>query len=295
MELPPELIDEITFYAEASSRILPGDEIKPRREKTDPEGRASLACLRLANKVFCRCATPLLFRHIDATVGKISRLRDVSTSPYAGYVRHVDLGTGRSASSDRAENARCAEDLAELLAPCLGRLPKLSSLDFVGGTSSYVGGELSPEINKSLINSLKTSLVDVDLPQPRELDLGFPTAGVFTQLLAGEAPSSGHRIWPLVGRLRHLGLHIQEAPTRRPFQRILYLRSFRDILGAAQALQSLAISSTETVTLANFHIPTAWRLRSLALGHMESPSEKLEEVIGTSRDSLESIQLRDVD
>ncbi|KAK8009474.1 hypothetical protein PG991_012025 [Apiospora marii] len=241
MELPPELIDEITFYAEASSRILPGDEIKPRREKTDPEGRASLACLRLANKVFCRCATPLLFRHIDATVGKTSRLRDVSTSPYAGYVRHVDLGTGRSASSDRAENARYAEDLAELLAPCLARLPNLSSLDFVGRTSFWRDGELTPAINDSLVNSLMTALFDVDLPQLRELDLGFPKAGDFARLLAGEPPSSGHhRIWQLVARLRHLGLHIQETPTRR--LRILYLRSFRDMMGVAKALQSRAVS-----------------------------------------------------
>lgn len=199
---------------------------------------------------------------------------------------------GRAAASDRAQNGQYAGDLASLLAPCLARLPRLRSLAFVGGTSSYRGAELSPEINGSLVRSLKTALSDLDLPRIREMDLGFPSTREFAQLLAGTSSSPGHRIWQLVGRLRHLGLHIQETPTGRP--RMRYLRTFRNMLGVAKDLQSLAISSTETVTLANFRIPDSWRLRSLALQGVESTSEKLEEVIGTSRDSLESIELRDV-
>ncbi|KAK7977053.1 hypothetical protein PG988_004543 [Apiospora saccharicola] len=262
MGLPPELI---TSYAGTVSRIQPGDEIELRREKTDSEGRGNLANLRLANKVFCRCATPLLFRHVDATVGKIERLRDVSNSPYSGYVRHVDLGIGRNASPDRAQNARHAENLASLLSPCLARFPNLSSLDFVGGTT---GQEFSFEINESLVDSMTKTLSGLELPQLRELDIGFPVAHDFEHLLFATHSPPLHNFkfdlrtltWKMLHGLRHLGLHIQEwtvasaesryapvpvDPAYRAFHHLLHVRRFLAIVKAAENLRSLTISCTD--------------------------------------------------
>ncbi|KAK7947863.1 uncharacterized protein PG986_008749 [Apiospora aurea] len=184
--LPPK----ITSYVGAVKHVPPGDETRARRAKTDAEGRQNLANLRRVNKLFRRCATPLLFRHISATVYGLVRLHEVSMHPaLAAHVRHVDVGVGR-ARSLLARNTRYAEDLAGLLGPCLARLPHLASLDFVvGGKASL--RELPPKLNDALVKALASALLYVELPGLRELDLSFPIARDFEQLAhADDEPRS---------------------------------------------------------------------------------------------------------
>ncbi|KAK8094928.1 hypothetical protein PG997_001613 [Apiospora hydei] len=244
--LPEELIGAITSYVGAVKHVPPGDETLARRAKTDPEGRQNLANLRRVNKVFHRCATPLLFRHISATVYGLVRLREVSVRPdLAEHVRH---------------------DLAGLLGPCLARLPNLASLDFVvGGKASL--RELPPKLNDALIKALASALLYVELPGLRELDMSFPIARDFEQLAhADDEPRLTRiRLGPRVlGRLRHLGLHVKAWTSASGQQRHwpvpidpayavnphdMYAHNVVRLVERADKLESLALGSTEILDL----------------------------------------------
>ncbi|KAK8133505.1 hypothetical protein PG984_005517 [Apiospora sp. TS-2023a] len=116
----------------------------------------------------------------------------------------------------------------------------------------------------------------------------------------------------MLHRLRHLGLHIQEwtvssadiryapvavDPAYRAFHHLLHVRRFLALVKAAENLRFLTISCTDMSPIVEtFPIPESWRLRHLSLRRAEFfSSEKLEEVVGMSRDSLESLELREVE
>ncbi|KAK7921609.1 hypothetical protein PG985_009631 [Apiospora marii] len=272
MQLPVELICEITSYLVADDCVCPGDEIMFNPAKPNPRQLHDLASLRLVSKKCCGCATPLLFRRVDVVssieaLKEMSRLLQISTSRLAGCVRRVDFGIARP-----------------------------DDLPYPADT----------RILQPVLKTLSVALLDLDLPKLQELHINYPFAHDLARLLHDESRPSRNHIAEVFRRLRHLGIHLTESKSQIDWpypQRHWYdapsnrecVGNVIELVALAENLQSLDLGSCEAVDLDGLAAPRSWRLRSLKLQGTTISPANLMRLIGGSRDTLESVLLLEVE
>lgn len=244
------------------------------------------------------CEVSLLFRHMDATTADGGAgLLQISTSPLAGFVRQVDFGICDPWSDiSRPEIPKYAEDMAGLLSSCLARFPNLTALGFID--SSW-----DRRIQKPFLNSLRMTLLDLDLPELQELHINYPFAYDLGRLLHDETRTPRRPIVQVFRRLRHLGIHLtvykgqvgrlsgpemarHGVPSNKP-----YSGNVIGLAALAENLQSLDIGTVEGLDMDGLAVPRSWHLRSLKLQEVNLSSGTLLKLIGGSRDTIESVRL----
>lgn len=270
------------------------------------ESRRRLAALRLVSKAFCSGASPRLFRHIIATVSsfrKVSplvRLLELCNSPYAVYVRQIDLGFQSFDNSTNESSSLYVEDLAGLLPCCLVRLPNLNALEFRGPPSS-----LPQEKRRVFINTVVAALRYVPLLNLTELEVTFPIAHDFGQVFCSNTSSLRIPIEHVLQGLRHLGLYVSEYTNRRgqrysptpvspenaALPNEIYATHLFRLVELAVNLDSLAISCTDLLSLDNIQFGRSLRLKSLYLSGVAISSHTLLSLVEQCNESIRSVQL----
>jgi hypothetical protein len=270
------------------------------------ESRRRLAALRLVSKAFCSSASPRLFRHIIATVSsfrKVSplvRLLELCNSPYAVYVRQIDLGFQSFDNSTHESSSLYVEDLAGLLPCCLVRLPNLNALEFRGPPSS-----LPQEKRRVFINTVVAALRYVPLLNLTELEVTFPIAHDFGQVFCSNTSSLRIPIEHVLQGLRHLGLYVSEYTNRRgqrywptpvspenaALPNEIYATHLFRLVELAVNLDSLAISCTDLLSLDNIQFGRSLRLKSLYLSGVAISSHTLLSLVEQCNESIRSVQL----
>lgn len=271
------------------------------------ETRRRLAALRLVSKGFCYSASARLFRHIiieaDSSSQKpspLARLLELSNSPYAVYVRQVDLRFEGTFSTDKSHSLY-VEDLAGLLSCCLARFPNLSALEFHGPPSS-----LPPQEKGVFINTVVAAIRYVPLLNLTELEVNFPITHDFRQLFSSKASTLRIPIEHVLRRLRHLGLHVSEytshrgqrywrrtpvLPENAAFPNEIYAVHLFRLVERAVNLESLSISSMDLLNLDNIQFDRSLRLKSLNLSRVSISSHTILSLVEQCKESIRSIQL----
>jgi hypothetical protein len=299
---------QIALYVENGESFGSLDEEdEPRRYVVRGHGsRRRLAALRLVSKAFCSGASPRLFRHIIATVScsqKVSplvRLFELSNSPYAVYVRQVDLGFQHFEHSAHESHPLYAEDLAGLLPCCLVKLPNLNALEFHGPPSS-----LPQDKRRVFINTVVAALHYVPLLNLTELEVTFPITHDFGQLFCSNTNSLRIPIERVLRGLRHLGLYVSEytnlrgqrygstpvSPENAALPNEIYATHLFRLVELSVNLNSLAIGSTDLLSLDNIQFGRSLRLKSLYLSGVALSSHTLLSLVEQSNESIRSVQL----
>ncbi|KAI5465658.1 hypothetical protein BGZ63DRAFT_420207 [Mariannaea sp. PMI_226] len=305
MQVPREILDVIIPYVEVSCVDFKGmtkywvTEYDSRQYQiVESRARYELAHLRLVNKAFCQSVSPRLFRHIIADVGRLGRISEIAHSPYATYVRHINIGTSGFCSVSHSDVTIYAEDLIYLLPPCLARLPNLRSLEVFGVWQSHGTRET---IDK-FISSVTSVLRDVNMPSLEELDIRLPICHDFGQLLHDETDSSNTRIGRVLRHLKYLGIHAwfsterqnSHEPVRPEFAAHpdeTFKVNIYKLIALAKNVRSLAITGPESVDLDYAEFPSSIRLRSLYLCGVSISANVLLDLMHHWRDSIRSIEL----
>lgn len=154
-----------------------------RHYKSFGSARRNLAALRLVNRTFCRCASPWLFQYVDARhkhqadMLALERLKKISQSKYAKYVRQVDIGFTPDivyAGDTLDDCVIYVGDLQGLLGTYLARFPCIKALEF---------HEPLPALNKDLITIYTQTVVStmryVSFPRLEELEIKVPIGSDF--------------------------------------------------------------------------------------------------------------------
>lgn len=255
--------------------------------------RTDLAKLRFVNKSLCRSASARLFRHIIAVahssyhntqVPSLGRLVNLSNSPYAQYVRQVDIGYSPFPCSMQ-EVILYTEDLAALLSLCLRRFPNLKALDFRGPPLACLPNDKI----KGSIDSMLMSLCYVPLPNLTELELQLPMTNDFAPLFAENISALRIPIEQTLNRLHHIGLHVYAQTNQHSY--VTYLLR---IVELSINLTSLSLSSTNYLSIDRLKLGSTVRLRSLSLRKVKISSRSLINIIEQCNESLQYIEFRNV-
>ncbi|KAL7930851.1 hypothetical protein V8C35DRAFT_311525 [Trichoderma chlorosporum] len=302
MRIPAEILDAITSFVEGP-RV---DTNNPHQyENLSYDCRKTLSTLRLVNKAFCQSATPRLFKHMIATFrnkSPLTKLRELSSSPHAVYVRRVCVGIdGWSSYSPSPQISIYAEDLSGLLSSCLARFPNMSCLEFLLRDCHKIPQEAKNKMMASVICALRY----VDMPALKVLDIGFPIAHDFGQLLDDNAGSSRIPIKNVLRRLERLALHVQEwtsyrgqrywhqevTPENAALPNETFAVNIFDLIDLAENIQSLVISCTNILNLDDAAFPSSLRLKYLDLLNVSISADTILGLMKNWRGSIESIQL----
>ncbi|GMF76298.1 unnamed protein product [Aspergillus oryzae] len=259
---------------------------------TNQKNRKNLAQLRLVNKSFCHSASTRLFRHIiaiahssyDTTqLPSLGRLVNLSKSPYAPYVRQVDIGYNSSCSI--REVSLYTEDLAALLSSCLLQFYNLKALDFRGPPLAL----LPHDKMKASIDTILMSLCYVPLPNLTELEVHLPMTNDFAPLFAKNTSRLRIPIEQTLSRLQYLGLHVY-AQTNQQSCAAHMLR----VVELSTNLTSLSLSSTNYLSIDRLELSSMVHLRLLSLHKVKVSSRKLVNIIEQCNESMHYIELRQV-
>ncbi|KAI9643784.1 hypothetical protein NHQ30_007134 [Ciborinia camelliae] len=258
------------------------------------EPRKRLADLRLVSKAFCSAASPRLFRHIVVwndsykSLG-LARLLEISNSPYANYVRYIDI---KFSFIRNATMHLFVEDFAGLLPCCLPKFPNLNALDFHKIPSSLIQGNI-----KSLINTFVMGLRYVPLVNLTELEVTFQTTDDFKQFFS-KASSLRIPIEHVLQNLRHL---VYQSETTIfagrcsigdfRFPNDKHANYLSRLVELATNLDSLTIRCTDIVNLDTIRFPCTMHLESLCLSSVAIPSEKFLALIEQSKESIRIVEL----
>ncbi|KAJ5507699.1 hypothetical protein N7527_009842, partial [Penicillium freii] len=294
MYLPTEIIDLITFYVEINTSHSSSTKSTVRECRImNDSNRTDLAKLRFVNKSLCRSASARLFRHIIAVahssyhntqLPSLGRLVNLSNSPYAQYVRQVDIGYS-SFPCSLQEVILYTEDLAALLSPCLRQFPNLKALDFRGPPLAC----LPYDKIKASIDSMLMSLCYVPLPNLTELELQLPMTNDFAPLFAENISALRIPIEQTLNRLHHIGLHVYAQTNQQSC--VAYLSR---IVELSTNLTSLSLSSTNYLSIDSLKLDSTVRLQCLSLRKVKISSRNLINIIEQCNESLQYIELRDV-
>ncbi|CAG8124962.1 unnamed protein product [Penicillium nalgiovense] len=294
MYIPQEIIDLITFYIEIDTSQYSSRTSTARAFRiTNDKSRKNLAQLRLVNKSFCHSASTRLFQHITAIahssydtaqLPSLGRLLNLSKSPYAQYVRQVDIGYGPFPCSIR-EVSLYTEDLAALLSSCLRQFHNLKRLDFRGPPLAL----LSHDKLKASIDSILMSLCYVPLPNLTELEIQLPMTNDFAPLFAENISTLRIPIEQTLGRLQYLGLHVY-AQTNQQSCAAHLLR----IVELSTNLTSLSVSSTNYLSIDRLELDSTVHLRFLSLHKVRISSRTLVNIIEKCNESMQYIELKHV-
>ena len=255
--------------------------------------RITLAKLRLVNRTFCHCASARLFRHIiavadssyhTAPLPSLGRLVNLSNSPYAQYVRQVDIGYGSFPYSIEDVTSYTV-DLAGLLSSCLRQFSNLQALDFRGPPLA----SLSHYRMKASIDPIYMSLCYVPLPNLTELELQLPMTNDFAPLFPENSSTLRIPIEQILNRLQYLGLHVYAQTNQQS-----HAYHFSRIVELSTSLTSLSISSTNYLSIDCLRLGPAVRLRFLSLHKVKISSQILINVIEQCTESMQYIELRQV-
>lgn len=279
--------------------------------ETSHDGREILASLRLVSWSFSRSASPPFFRHFQATIKgqypgsrPLERLLSLSNSPYAVYVRRLDVGLDWCTGSNHEALSTCVEDFAATLPACLARFANLNALKFHGSLSCC------SRVTAGLFrDTVITALRYVPLSNLTDLDVTFPIAYDFGLFLGSKATVVRIPIENVLRRLRHLGLFLSEytSPHGQRYwpaavsaenaahpnnTHAVRLCSLAEL---AENLDSLAIGSTDILNIDNMNLHNSLRLKSLHLQGVSISSQVLISLIEQCKDTITSIELRRVE
>ncbi|CDM29095.1 unnamed protein product [Penicillium roqueforti FM164] len=294
MYLPAEIIDLITFYVEIGTSQSSSKTSAPREFRImNNYNRRNLAKLRLVNKSLCHSASARLFRHIIALAGSLyhtrhfpslGKLVSLSNSPYAHYVRQVDIGYGSFPCSIR-EVTSYTEDLAGLLSLCLRQFPNLKALDFRGPSLTL----LPHDKMKASIDSMLMSLCYVPLPNLTELELQLPMTNDLAPLFAENISTLRIPIEQTLSRLHHLRLQVYAQTNQQSCA--AHLLSIAEL---STSLTSLSLSSTNYLSIDRLKLGSTVRLQFLSLREVKISSQNLVNIIEQCSESMKYIELRHV-
>ncbi|KAL2038950.1 hypothetical protein N7G274_008290 [Stereocaulon virgatum] len=193
--LPAELVDLIALYVE-------GAQWQDSRYTAHPiqvveiECTALLANFRLVSRAFCRSASPLLFREINATLisritgtfrlRPLTKLLELSQGSLAHYVKAISVGLGGIYQRSYESAAKSYfEDLKTILPACLPSYHQLQSLH-ISGPWSLAGSAADPQFPEHFRHTLRISVANalshVPLPSLSDLSLELPLAHDFAAL-----------------------------------------------------------------------------------------------------------------
>lgn len=160
------------------------------------ECTALLAKFRLVSKAFCRSASPLLFREVNATLisritgtfrlRPLTKLLELSRGSFAHYVKAISVGLGGIYQRDYESAAKSYFEVLETVLPaCLPSYHQLQSL-YISGPWSCAGSAPDPQFPERFRHTLRISIVNalshVPLPALAELSLELPLAHDFAAL-----------------------------------------------------------------------------------------------------------------
>ncbi|KAJ5304551.1 uncharacterized protein N7443_004211 [Penicillium atrosanguineum] len=269
-----------------------------RRYKGFGSARRNLAALRFVNRTFRRCASPWLFRHIDARHKQqadmlpLERLKKISESKYAKHVRQIDIGFAPDivyAGNTLYDCVMYVGDLQGLLGSYLARFPYIKALEF---------HEPPPAMDKDhrtiYIHTVVSTLRYVRFPKLEELEIKFPIGDDFMLFDPDQqffqTNSLRIPIYKVLTRVRHLGLHscaytagvegeeVPEliTPEYATFPSYIYSSKMFNMINQTCSLESLTISSQDIVKLTEMPISHLSKLRCLHLeGLTLSPNDLL--------------------
>jgi Leucine-rich repeat (LRR) protein len=255
--------------------------------------RKNLAGLRLVNKSFCHSASIRLFRHIIALAGSlchtthlpsVGKLVGISSSQYAQYVSHVDLGYG-SLPCSVEDIILYTEDLVGLLSSCLRQFPNLKALDFSGPPLT----SLSHDKLKASIDPILTALCYVPLPNLTELEIQLPMTNDFAPLFAEKISTLRIPTEQILSRLHYLGLHVYAQTNQQSCAAHLL-----SIVELSTSLTSLSLSSTNYLNIDRLKLGSTVHLQLLSLHKLKTPSRNFVNIIEQCSESMQYIELRHV-
>jgi hypothetical protein len=209
---------------------------------------------------------------------------NLSKSPYAQYVRQVDIGYGSFPCSIRKVSLY-TEDLAALLSSCLRQFHNLKALDFCGPPLAL----LPHDKIKASIDSILMSLCYVPLPDLTELGIQLPMTNDFAPLFAENISTLRIPIEQTLSRLQYLGLHVY-AQTNQQSCAIHLLR----IVELSTNLTSLSLSSMNYLSIDRLELGSTVHLRFLSLRKVRISSRTLVNIIEQCNESMQYIELRHV-
>ncbi|OJJ32606.1 hypothetical protein ASPWEDRAFT_42624 [Aspergillus wentii DTO 134E9] len=316
MQLPVEIIDLITSFVEHPLEddrytLCPVD-------KYNPNSVHDLSSLRLVNAIFSYCATPRLFRIVHATYSAhdsekgcrpLSRLRGISRSYCAPFVRHVEVGLDGPWKSTPGYEAYI-QSLQVLLPDCLGRLPNLAVLNFHGPSYSHSHADplFSWEKISCLTNRAVQTLGDTPLPKLRDLTLALPLTASFRSFLA-VPDREQEAIHNVLKQLEHLRVEICDNTgsggkryMRTPLSEAKSVLPNREhashlfnCIELAGSLTSLEIRSTDVLDLDTLSLSNQDHLQILSLCNVSISSDCLISLLGQCTDTISRIAFNRVE
>lgn len=280
-----------------------------RHYKSFGGARQNLAALRLLNRTFCRCASPWLFRHIDArhkhqaNMLPLERLGKISQSKYAKYVRQIDIGFTPNIvyAGDKLDGCVLyTEDFRGLFQSYLARFPNIKALEFHEPPSA-----MDKDTRRTYKDTVLSTLRYVPLPKLEELEIKFSIGNDFGFL---DMEEDSLHTTPLripskrfMKRIRHFGLHVcaytdgvggEKAPEITPLEYPTlpfydYSSRLFFMVQAACSLQSLTISSWNVLEHSAWSTMHLDKLRCL---HFEGLAIYSDDLLGIMYQCKETIR-----
>lgn len=200
---------------------------------------------------------------------------ELSKSPYAVHVHHIDFGFQKTTSDSPPNTAALyIEDLFGCLSSCLIKFSKLAALEFHEPPPG-----LSQEKRRAYMDAVSSTLRYVPLPNLRELELRFPITYDFGRFFPTQTTSVRIPVEDVTQGLRHLGVYSCEYTDQRD-QRYwlkpvlpeyaalpnnMYATRMLRMIEIAPNLQSFAIHSRDILDIDFLAFPPSLRLRCLDL------------------------------
>ncbi|KAK5996021.1 hypothetical protein PT974_04444 [Cladobotryum mycophilum] len=295
MHLPSEILHSIAEFAGTPNlRFLSAESPRAYDRLCRIEIRTCnqrLGNLRLVNKAFCQVASELLFRKIAAScdrdhcLTRLTRLGDMSLSPYASCVRSLVLGIHFSSSGENS--LIYAQHLAEHLPTYLERLPNLRTLSIDISQREF----LADVTKRIVIGGVLTALASANLPRLQELTVALPFATDFSLFFSegGQLPASAKEAF---SRIRTMdvkvmnwrSLRVRHAATETHGSEMFKLAQ------CAENLSALEVSGPNQVILDKATMPTSRPLKTLHLNNISFSLDTLRNLLNSCKSSLNTIQ-----
>lgn len=303
---------QITFFAvDADRRRYPYlNENTWRCRGTTDNYRKGLATLRLVSKCFNQSASPVLFRHFNATVGVCSRttslenLVNVSSSANAANVRNLEVLFRFLGETDHQYLLQAVAELVGVLPGCLTRFPNLKALHF-----NFQVPRCPRRLAEVFRDTVITALRYTPLSKLTELDTGLPIAYDFGLLLDSSPIQVRIPIENVLRRLRHLSLCISEWTSdqdqRYYFRPVFYenaalpnptyAKNLCKMVELAENLESLAVDSKDIINVDNMNLHKSIRLKTLSLERVSISAHVLISLIDQCENNITSIEFSRVE